>query len=60
MNRVVEILMRRDDMGEEEANALVDDVRDMITDDSNCAEDIMMEELGLEMDYILDILYKEG
>lgn len=60
MNRVVEILMKRDDLGEGEANALVDDVRDMITDDSNCAEDIMMEELGLEMDYILDVLYKEG
>lgn len=59
MNRVVEILMKRDDMKEEEANALVNDVRDMILDEPDCAEDIVMEDLGLEMDYILDVLYKE-
>ena len=59
MNPVVDILMRRDDLTEEEANERINEVREMLM---NCdfgvdgAESIMAEELGLEMDYIFDIL----
>ena len=56
VNRVVEILMERDDMTEDEANDLLDEVRDMILENSDSAEDIVLDELGLEMDYIFDIL----
>lgn len=56
MNRVVRILIERDDMTENEANELLNEVRDMIFENSDSAEDIVYEELGLEMDYIFDIL----
>ena len=58
-NRVVEILMARDGMSEADAIALVDDVREQIiaaASSSFDAEDIIASELGLEPDYIFDIL----
>ena len=59
MNNVVAILMKRDRMSRAEAVALVTEVRAMIEDadgDYDEAEQIMIDELGLEMDYIFDIL----
>lgn len=59
MNNVVAILMKRDRMSRAEAVALVTEVREMIEDaggDYDEAEQIMIDELGLEMDYIFDIL----
>lgn len=59
MNNVVEILMKRDGMSRTEAVALVTKVHGMIEDadgDYDEAEQIMIDELGLEMDYIFDIL----
>ena len=62
MNHVVEILMKRDGMSKAEAVDLVQDVRSMMNDaivsgDYCEAEEIMYSELGLEMDYIYDILF---
>ena len=62
INKVVEILMRRDDMTQQEAEHLLNRVREEINDviedgDPAAVEDIMYTELGLEMDYIFDILY---
>ena len=62
MNKVVEILMKRDDLTKEEAKARLLEVREMINDAVDNgewyeAEDIIADELGLEMDYIFDILY---
>lgn len=61
-NTVVDILMRRDDMTQEEAEHLLEQVREEINDlleagDTECVEDVMYTELGLEMDYIFDVLY---
>ena len=59
-NRIVEILCRRDGMSEEDAKALVDQTIAEINDnlgDHEAVEDIMMCNLGLEMDYIFDLLY---
>lgn len=59
MNNVVAILMKRDGMSRAEAVALVTEVHGMIEDadgDYDEAEQIMIDELGLEMDYIFDIL----
>ena len=56
-NRVVEILMRRDGMTREEAEEKVQEVREMIVDASAFeVEDILIDELGLEMDYIFDLI----
>ena len=57
MNRIVEILMNRDGMSREEAEEKVQEVRGMIVDASAFeVENILIDELGLEMDYIFDLI----
>ena len=61
MNRVVEILMKRDGYSKQAATELVNDCRREIHDAIACgdytlAEEIIMSDLGLEPDYIFDIL----
>lgn len=61
INRVVKILIERDNMTREEAEHLLNQVRDEMNDaiaegDYDLAEDIMYSDLGLEMDYIMDVL----
>ena len=56
-NRVVDILMKRDGLSREEARERVEEVCEMLSDaDPWEAEDILADELGLEMDYIFDIM----
>lgn len=59
MNRVIKILMERDGMTKEEATDLLHEVQDMMQECSyepvEC-EEIVASELGLELDYIMDIL----
>lgn len=60
MNRIIEILMKRDGNTEKEAKARLEEVKDMLVEcnyDVDETEKIMMEQLGLEMDYIEDILF---
>lgn len=59
MNRVIKILMERDGISEEEARALVKETRDelIMLDNPFEADDIIANYLGLEPDYIEDILY---
>lgn len=61
MNRVIKILMERDDMTESEARELLAEVRSELEiaaaeEDYELAEDIMYGDLGLEMDYLFDVL----
>lgn len=56
MNEVIMILMERDNITKDEAIALIDEAREMMIADPWNAEDIMLEMLDLEMDYIMDIL----
>lgn len=58
MNRVVKILMERDGMSQEEATGLVEDTAAELADCTNVldADDIIACNLGLEPDYIMDIL----
>lgn len=59
MNKVVQILMERDGMTKQEATDLLREVQDMMDecDYEPCeCEDIVASELGLEPDYIMDIL----
>ena len=62
INKVVQILMSRDNLTREEAEHILHTVRDDIDvvladGDYQAVEDIVYTELGLEMDYIFDILY---
>ena len=60
-NEIIEVLMNRDHMTKEEAVNHYRYVREMINEavsngDYDEVEDIMYSELGLEMDYIFDIM----
>lgn len=61
MNRVVKILMQRNGLTKEEAIDAINDARTEIYSavedgDYEEAEDIMQSLLGLEADYLLDII----
>ena len=61
MDSITEVLMRRDRLSEEEAKREVDDFKDSIEDsimsgDLEDIEDALMNDLGLEPDYLMDIL----
>jgi len=61
MNRIQEVLMRRDDMTEYEAAIEMDYVREEMmsiieTGNFESAEDFFMDNLGLEMDYFDDLI----
>lgn len=60
MNRVVKILMERDLMDRHMAENRVAEVRKMIMETDlqsySEVEDIIADELGLEMDYLMDLI----
>lgn len=61
MNRVVEILMKRDNISKSEAEALVEQTREEIEEYCvqgmyDAAEEAIYENLGLELDYVFDIM----
>ena len=58
-SEVVEILMKRDGLSRREAQDRFNEVREMIQEcnfDPFETEDILIGELGLEMDYIFEFL----
>ena len=58
-SEVVEILMKRDGLSRREAQDRFNEVREMIQEcnfDPVETEDVLIEELGLEMDYIFEFL----
>lgn len=56
-NEVVRVLMERDGLSKKEAEEKLEEVREMISEaDPWEAEDILADELGLELDYIFDII----
>ena len=62
MNKVVKILMERDGLTKEEAEELLESVKEecyrAIDEEKDyLVEDIILDDLGLEMDYIYDVLY---
>ena len=62
MNRVAEILMKRDNLTQQEAEDRILEVKQMMEDCNYNPEecvDIMSDELELEMDYIEDILFDD-
>lgn len=63
VKHIVQILMERDDISEQEAQRMVDDCRQQLlseavpSGDFDLAEEILAEELGLEPDYLMDLLF---
>lgn len=56
-NEIIRVLMERDGMSREEATERLEEVREIMADaDPWDAEDILADELGLEMDYIFDVI----
>lgn len=61
MGRIVDVLMKRDGLTKREATKRVQEVRQMVYEAVESgmfdeAEDIVMSELGLEMDYIDELI----
>ena len=54
MNEIVKILMRRDEMSEEEAMETYAEAREAIADGEDPEE--VLYDLGLEIDYIFDLI----
>lgn len=58
MNReeIINILINRDGLTREEAQELCEETIELMMEDPLNAEDIMMDQLGLEPDYIIDLI----
>ena len=56
MNVVVELLMKRDGITEEEAREMIVETREEMLEDPYVATEILEDNLGIEPDYIMDIL----
>lgn len=62
MDSITEVLMRRDGLSEEDAKREVDDFKadiedSIISGNLEDIEDALMYDLGLEPDYLFDILF---
>ena len=55
MNKIVEILMRRDGLSRADAETSLMDGRSAVADGAY-PEDVLLEMFGLEPDYIFDLL----
>ena len=56
MNRVIDIIMKRDGIEYEDARSLVKETKDEIISNPIDANEIIKDYLGLEPDYLEDIL----
>ena len=57
MSRIKKILMKRDGYSAEEADQAIKETRDLILSSNPYdADEIIAEELGLEPDYLMDLL----
>lgn len=59
--KIIRIIMKRDGLSHEEASQVVNDAREAMleaaaNEDYDEAEEIMYSELGLEMDYLFDLI----
>lgn len=55
MNRIIQILMERDNMTEQEAQDLFIDARGAVRDGDD-PEEVLLDWFGLEPDYIFDLI----
>lgn len=62
METLLQTIMRRDNLTENEANEVINEVREIMQDAIDQgnfmeAEEIFQSELGIEPDYIMDLYY---
>lgn len=57
MEKIINILISRDNMEYEDARALVIETRDEIISNPDLVDEIIMNYLGLEPDYLEDLLF---
>ena len=55
VDSILEVLMRRDGLSEEEAQERIEEAKQMVLDGED-PEEVVRYEFGLEPDYIFDIL----
>ena len=55
MNKIVEILMKRDGMSESEATLMLEEARQRFIDGED-PEEILEYDFGLEPDYVFDLM----
>ena len=55
MNKIIETLMRRDDMTFGEAKDILETCKARVLDNGEDPQDVLQEECGLEPDYIFDL-----
>ena len=56
MKTLKQVLMHRDKMTADEADAAIDEAKDMIADGAD-PEEVLAGEFGLEPDYIFDLIW---
>jgi hypothetical protein len=56
MNTLKKVLMRRDQIGSEYADELIQAAKRRVLDDGEDPEDVLRDEFGLEPDYVFDLL----
>lgn len=56
MNKVVELLIERDGLTDEQARDMIIETREEMLEDPYVAAEILADNLGIEPDYIMDIL----
>ena len=56
METVIQILMERDELTRSEAKAMIEETIDRMLSNPWEAEQILMDDLGLEPDYIIDLI----
>ena len=55
LESLINVLMRRDALTRDEAQAQIDEARDMVANGAD-PEEVLHDELGLEPDYVFDLL----
>lgn len=54
--KIKETLMRRDKISEAEADRMIKEARERVIEDGEDPEEVLLEEFGLEPDYLEDLL----
>ena len=54
---VIDVLMKRDRLTRNEAVEIVREAKELILQNPDEADEIMMYDLGLEPDYLMEVLY---
>lgn len=57
MTELKRVLMKRDGLSSKDADTIIQEARELVLEYGEDPEDVLLEELGLEPDYIFDLLF---